>query len=105
MAQRPVDVHNHWYPPDYLEHLVSRTEAPYARQTGPTSYLCYAQGDVIVAHIDRAGHYDLSARMEDLDKAGLDTQVISITIPDPSSLPADEGVYWAKRINDEYAEA
>ena len=105
MAQRTVDVHNHWYPHDYLDHLVSRTEAPYARQTGPTSYLCYAQGDVIVAHIDRAGHYDLSARMEDLDKAGLDTQVISITIPDPSSLPADEGVYWAKRINDEYAEA
>ena len=56
MAQRTVDVHNHWYPPDYLAYLVSRTEAPYARQTGPHSYVCYAPGDVIVAHIDRAGH-------------------------------------------------
>jgi aminocarboxymuconate-semialdehyde decarboxylase len=105
MAQRTVDVHNHWYPPDYLEYLVGRTEPPYARQTGPTSYLCYARGDVIVAHIDRAGHYDLDARIEDMDKANLDTQVISITIPGPESLPADEGVYWAKRINDAYAGA
>ena len=35
MAQRTVDVHSHWYPPDYLAYLVSRSEAPYARQTGP----------------------------------------------------------------------
>ncbi len=105
MAQRTVDVHNHWYPPEYLEYLCGRSEAPYARQTGPTSYLCYAPGDVIVAHIDRAGHYDLAARIEDLDKAGLDTQIMSITIPGPESLPADDGVYWAKRINDAYAEA
>jgi aminocarboxymuconate-semialdehyde decarboxylase len=105
MGQRTVDVHNHWYPPEYLEYLVSRTEAPYARQTGPTSYLCYAPGDVIVAHIDRAGHYDLEARIEDMDKANLDTQVISITIPGPESLPPEDGVYWAKRINDAYAGA
>src|SRR3989304_2069086 len=68
MAQRTVDCHNHWYPPDYLEYLVGRTEFPYARQTGPTSYLCYAPGGVIVAHIDRAGHYDLKARIEALVK-------------------------------------
>lgn len=105
MAQRTVDCHNHWYPPDYLEYLVGRTEFPYARQTGPTSYLCYAPGDVIVAHIDRAGHYDLAARIEDLDKAGLDTQVMSITIPGPEMLPAAEGVYWSKRNNDSFARA
>jgi len=105
MTQRTVDCHNHWYPPDYLEYLVSRTETPYARQTGPTSYVCYAPGDVIVAHIDRPGHYDLSARIEDLDKAGLDTQIMSITIPGPEMLPADEGVYWSKRNNDSFARA
>jgi aminocarboxymuconate-semialdehyde decarboxylase len=105
MAQRTVDCHNHWYPPDYLAYLVSRTETPYARQTGPTSYVCYAPGDVIVAHIDRAGHYDLAARIEDLDKAGLDTQIMSITIPGPEMLPADDGVYWSKRNNDSFARA
>ena len=105
MAQRTVDVHNHWYPPDYLAYLVSRTEAPYARQTGPHSYVCYAPGDVIVAHIDRPGHFDLKARIDDLDAAGLDTQVMSVTIPGPEMLPAKEGVYWAKRVNDQLAEA
>jgi aminocarboxymuconate-semialdehyde decarboxylase len=105
MAQRTVDCHNHWYPPDYLAYLVSRTEPPYARQTGPTSYVCYAPGDVIVAHIDRAGHYDLNARIEDLDKAGLDTQIMSITIPGPEMLPVKEGIYWAKRTNDAFAQA
>ncbi|MGZ8501379.1 MAG: amidohydrolase family protein [Candidatus Limnocylindrales bacterium] len=105
MAQRTVDCHNHWYPPDYLEYLVSRSEPPYARQTGPTSYVCYAPGDVIVAHIDRAGHYDLTARIEDLDKAGLDTQIMSITIPGPEMLPVKEGIYWAKRTNDSFARA
>ncbi|MDO8485394.1 MAG: amidohydrolase family protein [Candidatus Limnocylindrales bacterium] len=105
MAQRTVDCHNHWYPPDYLAYLVSRTEPPYARQTGPTSYVCYAPGDVIVAHIDRAGHYDLKARIEDLDKAGLDTQIMSITIPGPEMLPVKEGIYWAKRTNDSFARA
>jgi aminocarboxymuconate-semialdehyde decarboxylase len=67
--------------------------------------VCYAPGDVIVAHIDRAGHYDLAARIEDLDKAGLDTQIMSITIPGPEMLPADEGVYWSKRNNDSFARA
>jgi aminocarboxymuconate-semialdehyde decarboxylase len=105
MAQRTVDCHNHWYPPDYLAYLVSRSEPPYARQTGPTSYVCYAPGDVIVAHIDRAGHYDLNARIEDLDKAGLDTQIMSITIPGPEMLPVKEGIYWAKRTNDAFARA
>jgi len=105
MPQRTVDVHNHWYPPEYLEYLKNRTESPRMKQTGPTSYVAYAPGDVIVAHIDRAGHYDLGARIRDMDAAGLDTQVLSITIPGPESLPAKEGVYWAQKINDAYAKA
>ena len=105
MPQRTVDVHNHWYPPEYLEYLKNRTESPRMKQTGPTSYVAYAPGDVIVAHIDRAGHYDLGARIRDMDAAGLDTQVLSITIPGPESLHAKEGVYWAQKINDAYAKA
>lgn len=105
MAQRTVDVHNHWYPPEYLDYLKSRTESPRMNQTGPNSFVALAPGDVIVAHIDRPGHYDLEARIRDLDAAGLDTQVMSKTIPGPEMLPPKEGVYWAKKINDAYAKA
>ncbi len=105
MPQRTVDVHNHWYPPDYLDYLKSRTGAPRVEQTGPTSFVALAPGDVRVAHIDRPGHYDLAARLRDMDAAGLDTQVLSITIPGPESLPASDGVYWAQKINDAYARA
>jgi len=104
MAQRTVDVHNHLYPREYLTYLAGRKgQRQRAEQTGPNSYLLWDE-DVVVAHIDRAGHYDPAARIADLDKAGLDTQIISKTIPDPSVLPKDEGIYWSKKVNDHYAE-
>jgi aminocarboxymuconate-semialdehyde decarboxylase len=104
MAQRTVDVHNHLYPKEYLAYLAGRKgQRSWAEQTGPNSYLLWDDG-VVVAHIDRAGHYDPAARIADLDKAGLDTQIISKTIPDPSALPKDEGIYWAKKVNDHYKE-
>ena len=105
MNQRTVDVHNHYYPWDYLQYLVSRKgEKVRAEQTGPTSYVVRC-GDVIVAHIDRRGHYDIEARIADLDAAGMDVQIMSKTIPAPELLPREEGVYWARRINDAYADA
>ncbi|RBP02198.1 aminocarboxymuconate-semialdehyde decarboxylase [Roseiarcus fermentans] len=101
---RTVDVHNHYYPWDYLQHLVGRPGAVTAKQTGPHSYVMKCN-DVIVAHIDRAGHYDMAARIVDLDKAGMDTQIMSKTVPGPELLERAEGVYWMKRINDAHAEA
>ncbi|MGD0238498.1 MAG: amidohydrolase family protein, partial [Syntrophorhabdales bacterium] len=55
---------------------------------------------VPVGHIDRAGHYDLEARIRDLDAAGLDIQLLTVTLPGPETLERDIGVYWAKRCND-----
>ena len=104
MAQRTVDVHNHYYPWDYLMHLLDRPGNVHAKQTGPHSYVLHS-GKVIVAHIDRPGHYDMEARMRDLDKAGMDTQVMSKTVPGPELLEVQEGVYWMKRINDALAVA
>lgn len=104
--QRTVDVHTHWYPKEYLDYLISRgdSEVTYARHDGGTHYRCYYKG-VPVAHIDRAGHYDLDARIKDLDAAGLDTQILSITIPGPETLERDKGIYWAKKNNDALAKA
>jgi len=106
MGQRTVDVHCHWYPKEYLDFLVSKssTEELYATHDGGTHYRVWQKG-VCTAHIDRAGHYDLKARIEDLDKAGLDTQLLSVTIPGPEVLPREVGIYWAKKCNDALAKA
>jgi aminocarboxymuconate-semialdehyde decarboxylase len=101
---RTVDVHNHLYPWDYLQHLLNRPGKPTCRQTGPHSFVM-KYNDVIFAHMDRPGHYDVDARIRDLDKAGMDTQIISKTTPGPEMLELAEGNYWAKRINDTLAEA
>jgi aminocarboxymuconate-semialdehyde decarboxylase len=58
-----------------------------------------------VAHIDRAGHYDLDERVKDLDAGGLDTQLLTVTIPGPETLEREEGLEWAKRCNDQLREA
>lgn len=101
MTQRTVDVHNHWYPKEYLDYLVSRgsSESPYGIHDGGTHYRMWFEG-VCVAHIDRAGHYDLEARIADLDATGLDTQILSVTIPGPESLERDKGIYWAQKLNE-----
>lgn len=105
MNQRTVDCHNHYFPKEYLDFLLGRVgESVRAEQTGPRSYICKS-GDAIVGHIDRPGHYDLKARIEDLDAAGMDTQILSLTIPGPELLDRDLGVYWARRINDTFAAA
>lgn len=60
MAQRTVDVHCHYYPKEHMDYLISRgkEKMPYCIHDGGTHIQMYHKG-VPVAHIDRAGHYDL----------------------------------------------
>ena len=88
-------------PEGYLDYLVTRSEneSPYMRHDGGSHYRGYYKG-VACAHIDRPGHFELQARIKDLDAAGLDTQLLSVTIPGSGDLGAEKGVYWAKKCND-----
>ena len=101
MAQRTVDAHNHWYPQEYLDYLCGRglKANPHGEHDGGTHFRMWYKG-ACVAHIDRAGHYDLEERIKDLDVGGLDTQMLTVTIPGPETLPKKEGLYWAKKCND-----
>lgn len=100
---KTIDVHNHLYPREWIDYVETRTTSPTMKWTGPTSMVFYSE-DVIVAHVDRAGHYDLNARIEDLDKYDIDTQILSLTIPGVELLPLDEAIVWAKKVNDYFAE-
>jgi len=96
---RTIDVHNHLYPKEWMTYLEKRTESPRMERTGPTSMTFYSE-NVPLAHINRAGHYDPEARIEDMDKYGIDIQIISLTTPSVELVPANDGVIWARRVND-----
>ena len=99
---RTIDVHNHLYPKEWMEHLEKGTGRITMKRTSPTSMIFYAEG-VPLAHVSRAGHYDPEARLEDMDKYGIDVNILSLTAPGVEVVPAEEGVIWAKKANDYYA--
>jgi predicted TIM-barrel fold metal-dependent hydrolase len=98
-----IDVHNHLYPKDYLDFLNSRSGSPRVEQTGPTAYMFW-HGPMRLATITNPGHYDWGPRVEDMEKYGIDIQVVSLTTPGVELLPNKEGIVWAKKVNDRLAE-
>jgi predicted TIM-barrel fold metal-dependent hydrolase len=86
-----------------MEYLNKRSGSPTMVQTGPTNFEFSYQG-MRLATVTRAGHYDPDARIPDLDAYGIDVQVVSMTTPSVELIPAAEGVLWAKKINDYFAE-
>lgn len=97
-----IDIHNHFYSKPWLDYLTERTDEPKFEWTGPTSGVA-KMGEFTPSHVDKAGDFDIMARIEDLDAAGIDVQVISHTCPGVAELPVTESIDWAKKINDIFA--
>ncbi len=100
---RIIDVHNHLHPREWMDYLEKSKGRVRMERTGPAS-MCFYVGDNILSRISNIGHYDVKARVADLDKCGIDTQMLSLTVPSVEFLPADEGVKWARKVNDYFAE-
>jgi aminocarboxymuconate-semialdehyde decarboxylase len=98
-----IDIHTTLYPKIWLEYLEKRKGSPRMERTGPTS-MNLSVNNYVVAHVEKPGHYDPEARIKDMDKAGIDTQIVALSIPGVELLEKREGVEWAKRINDYFAE-
>jgi predicted TIM-barrel fold metal-dependent hydrolase len=98
-----IDVHNSFYPKIWIDYLQKRTKSPILKSNGSLPMTFYVDG-VIEAHIERIGHYDPDARIKDMDEAGISTQMISMSVPSVELLDKRDGIVWAKRINDYYAE-
>ena len=99
--RRVIDVHNHLFSREWLDYLEKRTESPRLERGEVITLYSH---EAVTTHIVNRGHYDPAARVRDLDEAGIDTQIVSMTIPGVEELPPDEGVAWARKINDFYAE-
>lgn len=99
---KTIDIHTGIYPKEWMEYLEKRTESPRMERTGPTSLIFYVK-DYPVAHADKRQH-DPEVRINDMDDAGIDTQILALDIPSVELIDAHEGVIWARRINDSLAE-
>ena len=98
-----IDVHNHLFPPAWIDHLDGRPGSPTLKRTGPKSMIFY-YADRPLSHVHKPGHFDVDARLEDMDQYAIDTQILSLTTPSVEFLPAREGVAWATKVNDIFAE-
>jgi aminocarboxymuconate-semialdehyde decarboxylase len=94
-----IDIHTHTYTREWIDYMAQRKEEPLFKWTGPTSGVFKVAG-VIAAHVDHAGDYDMEARVADMDKYGIDTQIITHTCPGVAEVSVAESIEWASRIND-----
>jgi len=98
-----IDVHNHLYPVAWMNYLEGRPGSPTMKRTGPTNVV-FTYNGMRLATVSRAGHYDPVPRLADLKEYGIDIQILSLTTPSVELVSASEGVAWAKKVNDYFAE-
>ena len=73
-----IDVHNHYYPPEYLDALTRLNSVIKVDYDGEGNPRVHYPGDY---NILVKGHRDIAYRKEVLDKEGVDVQLISLTTP------------------------
>ena len=97
---RVIDVHNHFYPPAYLDALRSG-ESTVRVTDGPDGnpHIHYP-GDYNVAV---PGHRDIEHRQRVLEQDGVDTQVITLTTPGTHVENPATAVKLARMVNDAFA--
>jgi aminocarboxymuconate-semialdehyde decarboxylase len=97
---RVVDVHNHFYPPEYLDALRlggSVVRVTTDREGNP---LLHYPGDYNVAV---RGHRDIAYRQEVLEREGVTTQVLTLTTPGTHVESPERAAALARLVNDAFA--
>ncbi|MDR7556642.1 MAG: amidohydrolase family protein [Armatimonadota bacterium] len=96
-----VDVHNHFYPPAYLDALMVRPGAVRVTVDGAGNPCLHYPGDYNVAV---RGHRDIVYREEVLAQHGVDRQVLTLTTPGTHVEDPPRAVALAALVNDAFAE-
>jgi aminocarboxymuconate-semialdehyde decarboxylase len=96
-----IDFHNHFYPSKYLEELSKPGGYARVEKDAEGRLLVHYEGDynVIVGP-----HIDLSERLRDMDRCGVERHVLSLTTPCVEREAPKRGVKLAKLANDGFAE-
>ena len=97
---RVVDVHNHYYPPKYMAALRSGESAVTVKIDADGNPELHYPGDYNTAV---PGHRDIAYRQAVLEKAGVTTQIVSLTTPGTHVETPARAVKYASMVNDEFA--
>jgi aminocarboxymuconate-semialdehyde decarboxylase len=95
-----IDVHNHYYPPAYLDALQSGDSTVELTIDAEGNPCLHYPGDFNVAV---RGHRDIDFRQEELEREGVDTQIITFTTPGTHVEPPERAVRFARLVNDAFA--
>ena len=95
-----IDVHNHFYPPEYLDALRSGKSVVRVTTGRDGNPHIHYPGDYNVAV---QGHRDIAYRQDVLEKAGVDTQVITLTTPGTHVEQPGYAATLASKVNDAFA--
>jgi aminocarboxymuconate-semialdehyde decarboxylase len=97
---RVIDFHNHFYPPSYLAALRSGKSSIHVTEDAEGNPVLHYPGDYNVAV---PGHRDIAYRQSVLEKAGVDTQVLTFTSPGTHVETPAVAVPMAQGVNDDFA--
>jgi aminocarboxymuconate-semialdehyde decarboxylase len=96
-----LDVHNHFYPPAFIDALRYGSSGLSVRDDAEGNPVLYSPGD---ANIAVRGHRDIAYREAVLAKEGVDRQLISLTCPGTLLEPPARSAKLAAQVNDAFAE-
>jgi aminocarboxymuconate-semialdehyde decarboxylase len=95
-----IDVHNHFYPPEYLDAIRSGDSIIELTIDEAGNPCLHYPGDYNVAV---EGHRDIAYRQRVLEREGVDTQIITLTTPGTHVEPPDRARRLATLVNDALA--
>jgi aminocarboxymuconate-semialdehyde decarboxylase len=97
---RIIDVHNHFYPPAYIDALRSGDSVVTVKMDSDGNPEIHYPGDYNVAV---PGHRDIAYRQGVLEDEGVDTQIITLTTPGTHVEPPARAARFASLVNDAFA--
>lgn len=95
-----IDVHNHFYPPEYLAALAEPGGAVRVTTDAEGNPCIHYPGDYNVAV---RGHRDIAYREEVLEREGVDRQVLTLTTPGTHVEEPGRALTLARLVNDAFA--
>ena len=99
-----IDVHNHFYPTRFLKQLEMDGST-----IGLTVETDEWERQILVQHGNRVVTItppmnNINQRLEDMEQAGFDMQILSLSVPSVDIFPVETGEVLARVVNDEIAQ-